>query len=395
MISANVGAFCSFGLAACAVLNFVRVRSRFYGIKFSHIRKATIQDENQVLTISNGVYEGWDYLPYIFRNWLSDRRRIMYVAIDRKNRVQGLITLSTFDAGECVMFQALRVGRLYQRQGVANRLSEFAQDQPEALNAKRWCITTKFPAHHHSIRLHEKQGYSKDFFLGMAGFNLEESSRIALRVPDRWPRPRKVSAKDLTALLVASCLKLHKMHKDGSLDLSWLGLHQGVLFVDWVCYSGSTQELLGENLAILEAQGHEFWIDMRPNSSNIVNSLSIGGQKQVVKGTFWYCTIYCTGHEESFLAHLTANTLRAHMCRSIHGLICTLDPSLKHPDGDYSNYDTCNLSDDPPPVFRTWMRHYPCIFDSFWDRAVVMTKMKNATNAQNLNGCGGDGDGKC
>ena len=80
--------------------------------------------------------------------------------------IVGLETVSLFDNGETVMFQALRTRKSHRGLGVGQALSRAAHSLVPSLAPKavRLRTTTKFPAHQVSVHMHVKQGYKPVLF---------------------------------------------------------------------------------------------------------------------------------------------------------------------------------------------------------------------------------------
>ena len=50
-------------------------------------RLATIEDYQSVVDIDNNVYEGADYVPYMYHQYVNDPNRLCFVAIKDKEVV--------------------------------------------------------------------------------------------------------------------------------------------------------------------------------------------------------------------------------------------------------------------------------------------------------------------
>jgi hypothetical protein len=152
------------------------------------VRPCTLSDEAQVMKMSEGIYEGWDYLPACFHRWLNDPDRHMFVAESvtqgegGEDQLVGLDTVSLFDKGNTVMFQALRVVEAQQGRGVGKLLSatglEFACTQLSPL-PQRVRVTTRWPQNLASVHIHRKLGYTDTVYRPLAVFSLVSGAEFS------------------------------------------------------------------------------------------------------------------------------------------------------------------------------------------------------------------------
>lgn len=83
-------------------------------------RPALPRDKLDVLALTRDIWEGSDYVPYVWDEWLTDPEGLLAVA-EYGGRVVGLAKLSHKGAGEWWM-QGLRVHPQYQERGIASHL---------------------------------------------------------------------------------------------------------------------------------------------------------------------------------------------------------------------------------------------------------------------------------
>ncbi|OCT59437.1 probable N-acetyltransferase 16 [Xenopus laevis] len=88
---------------------------------------ATACDYEEVMSISEGVYSGVDYLPARYHEWLEDPQREMFLArLD--GRVVGFESYVLVDAGVTAVFQGLRVASWKRSSGVAGIIQRICID---------------------------------------------------------------------------------------------------------------------------------------------------------------------------------------------------------------------------------------------------------------------------
>ena len=292
------------------------------------VRRCTGRDRAEVVgPLSKGVYTGvngfcWDYLPYVFDRWLASDTKNMIVAVDREqSAIVGLETISIFDGGQTVMFQALRTRKSHQGRGVAKQLSRHAHQLVKTLapHAHRLRTTTKWPENKPSVHIHVKQGYKPILYLPICGFELS----------GQYDARRLQGYVDATGIRQISATALcHLLTKPCNQDL----FPQRVMVVDWQAFSTDPETLRG-NLAQLEAMADDaaFWVGFEGSEAHgVLSSVSFGATKQVVSAYVHHCSIYVRSDRATvgphgglpqrpsdavlaqFVSQLSAHTLAAH-----------------------------------------------------------------------------------
>ena len=85
------------------------------------IRLARKTDLASIIELSEGIYEGHDYLPLAFLQWLEEPNRRVIVA-EKGDAVIGIRAFHVVDGGKTVVSQSLRVHPEYRGQGVSTVL---------------------------------------------------------------------------------------------------------------------------------------------------------------------------------------------------------------------------------------------------------------------------------
>ena len=86
-------------------------------------RLAQTRDFDEILKLSEGVYDGQDYLPIRFHNWMQmDNVAVMLAHSSEK--LVGLVQCSVVDNGRTAVRQAARKSTEFRGQGVYKRLSK-------------------------------------------------------------------------------------------------------------------------------------------------------------------------------------------------------------------------------------------------------------------------------
>lgn len=87
-----------------------------------HCRPARVEDTPAVLALSSLIWEGEDYIPYVWEEWLRDEQGLLLVAEHSGNLV-GFGKLTRLSAEDWWM-EGLRVHPQYERRGIATQLHE-------------------------------------------------------------------------------------------------------------------------------------------------------------------------------------------------------------------------------------------------------------------------------
>eukprot|EP00079_Xenopus_tropicalis_P018148 XP_004919142.1 PREDICTED: histidine N-acetyltransferase-like [Xenopus tropicalis] len=88
---------------------------------------ATASDYNELMSISKGIYNGMDPLPFRYHEWLDDPQRKMFVA-KSEGKVVGFLLLVLVDGGRTAVLDSLRVAPWMRSHGLAGVIREFLLD---------------------------------------------------------------------------------------------------------------------------------------------------------------------------------------------------------------------------------------------------------------------------
>lgn len=89
-------------------------------------RPARAEDTADVIALTRTIWDGHDYVPQVWPEWLADPHGHLAVA-ELAGQVVGLVKLTRFAADEWWL-QGLRVDPSFQGQGVARRLHDYVMD---------------------------------------------------------------------------------------------------------------------------------------------------------------------------------------------------------------------------------------------------------------------------
>jgi GNAT superfamily N-acetyltransferase len=112
-------------------------------------RPALPKDTADVMALTREIWNGNDYIPYVWAEWLADPEGLLAVA-EYGGRVVGLAHLSSKGSGEWWL-QGLRVHPALQGRGIASRLHGYILDTWQRNPGKVLRLATssaRLPVHH-------------------------------------------------------------------------------------------------------------------------------------------------------------------------------------------------------------------------------------------------------
>lgn len=86
-------------------------------------RPALPKDTLDVFELTSQIWDGQDYIPYVWQDWLADPQGLLAIA-ERGGRVVGIGKLTRFASDDWFM-EGLRVHPDWQAQGIARKLNEY------------------------------------------------------------------------------------------------------------------------------------------------------------------------------------------------------------------------------------------------------------------------------
>ncbi|MFW9800488.1 MAG: GNAT family N-acetyltransferase [Candidatus Thorarchaeota archaeon] len=237
------------------------------------IRPATREDKDDVLEIAKHIWDGHDYLPHVFEEWLSDPNSHT-AALEIEGRVVALNNLRIIENGTTGWLEGLRVHPDFRRKGLAHLMTDYVVETANRLGVKRLRYTTD-TANVASLKLAERAGLRPLLEMGVA-WSLMEGFKD-------WDAETS-GVNEVVADEVHSLLQ-----KTPSL------LPHDVIIYDWKALD-VTREALKEI-----ASSSRFWVS---TEAARLRALSIGtGRMEGEQGRLWLTTVY-TSSKDSFLCHL-------------------------------------------------------------------------------------------
>ncbi len=145
------------------------------------LRPMRAADRDRVAEISRDVWEGHDYLPRVFDDWLSDAGAA-FQAAEVEGVVVGVQRLRPFAAG-LVWYEGLRVASTHRRQGLARAMLTSAIADAREQGFREMRLGTANPD---AVRLFESMGFRR-----LVDARWWRGPRVEGGEPARMPDPRE------------------------------------------------------------------------------------------------------------------------------------------------------------------------------------------------------------
>jgi N-acetylglutamate synthase-like GNAT family acetyltransferase len=260
------------------------------------IRRVRISDRDDVVEISRHIWEGNDYLPSVFEEWLKDSCRYFY-GVEVAGHVVAVGSMRLIENGRTGWMEGLRVHPDHRGRGYANVLTKTLVRKAERLDIQRLRYTTG-ARNLASIKLAKTAGLAK--IMEMAVF-WHPSPRPLLRA-ENHPPIRKSSSKQAYDLLEASPSIVPK----------------GILVFDW-----KALDVTHENLEQI-GKTHELCVAKKKKKAC---SLSFGCVRREGEQAWWSFTVYAV-EPSGFLSQLSHNIAQA-SARRLTGIACTFETKFE------------------------------------------------------------------
>ncbi len=89
----------------------------------SKIRKVTLGDRKGIIAISSKIWDGQDYIPNVFEDWVTDKNR-KFVCLTNNGEIRGFASMRIMP-DESVWFEGLRVAPEWRGRGYGKELTEY------------------------------------------------------------------------------------------------------------------------------------------------------------------------------------------------------------------------------------------------------------------------------
>ncbi|XP_041840798.1 histidine N-acetyltransferase [Melanotaenia boesemani] len=285
---------------------------------------ATEEDFDEIMSMSQDIYGGLDYLPTRYSSWLQDTNRTVILA-RKQGKVIALESVCVIDDGETMLVEGLRVAPQERGKGVAGVLLRFCSElvkskYPEVKVSRLTRDDQMGPKDFQKYRLITKQGIllvrfrAEDLKLRLSEFSLSRDIYSSLSSNHS---PVRLDDSSITQLYLTT-------------DLMQGVLPNSTIIQDWQPF-----KLLASNIAILLKKDIDWMVD--DVSSPSVASLCTFPFRVPIGDNWYYLNIDIFGKDlnlaqQQFFCHLQRHTatLKGHVMCQIF-----LDPPLWKPMAEF------------------------------------------------------------
>ncbi|MGA8922902.1 MAG: GNAT family N-acetyltransferase [Candidatus Dormiibacterota bacterium] len=161
------------------------------------LRPVRPADRDRVIQMTRDIWDGHDYLPRVFDDWVGDAGAA-FQAAEAEGVVVGLQRLRPYAPG-LIWYEGLRVASTHRRQGVAREMLESAINEAKEQGFREMRLGTANPD---ALKLFESVGFRRLIDVRWwRGQRMEggESARIpdAAEAPRLWPAVAKSPGLEL------------------------------------------------------------------------------------------------------------------------------------------------------------------------------------------------------
>ena len=251
-------------------------------------RLARVNDFDDILTLSEGIYNGHDYAPVRFHTWMKvENSTVMISYVDKKPA--GLLVSSVVDEGRSFISRAGRVLPEFRGQGV-HKLQRKAMDE---------FVRKKFPNVRRklSTKLEENFPFGRKL-LGLDNLNcyVEKSTLLTHQIPEVKSSVEVISCtKEYLYNVIFARRTAQKLFPDNVIILDWFPI-----------------EPLGSNMDyLLQEHNVYFAVEKSTDGTQSPKSVSFGVlSHRMSKLVHWCAAVYST-EQVLYEAHLVHQFKRA------------------------------------------------------------------------------------
>ena len=254
-------------------------------------RLAQSGDFDAVVKLSEGIYDGHDYLPFRFHKWLQ-RDNLAVLLAYSGDKLVGLQACFVVDEGRTLIRRAERILAELRGQGLARQLREFARNytRDHYPNLQRERFTTSHVAS------------------SVDQTKLSEHDMLAYRVHKKFYRETGISKT--SSVEIEICTREYFSEVILSDPVRAQLFPDNIIVVNWCPF-----EPLRSNIDHMLQESDEFFVEKCADDA-LPRSFSSGTFSPRVKFLEWHATFYTKDHV-LFEAHLLRQLKRA--CEVING----------------------------------------------------------------------------
>ena len=255
------------------------------------IRLAKEEDFDEVIQVSEGIYDGLDYLPGKFHQWLQSPDQLVFVA-ELQGKVVGLRVATIMPDRQTFVARALRVHRDHRGQGLSYQIMH-------AVDAYVLQLYPEISTEHHATAISKSQVMAMSRRMGgdkillehnFYSFQVTESTMTLLKEMDNLIKELCRFSKEEAAEFV-----LNKQNSEAIIP-------QNIMVID----ISSFYEVAETNVNFIFQDGDRLFADLSladVRQGKTPTSFSHGRMSQRQQKLLLLCSVY-TNDKDSFKAHV-------------------------------------------------------------------------------------------
>ena len=255
-------------------------------------RLAQSGDFDAVAKLSEGIYDGQDYLPFKFHKWLQGDNLAVLLAFS-DDKLVGLTACFVIDEGRTFIRRAERILAERRGQGLVRQLREFAtqyaREHYPSLQRKRFTTIVDLASSVDQTKLLE---------IGILSYNIEKKLSCQATISTTNAVEIEMCSKEYFSNVILSSPVREQLFPDN------------VIVVNWCPF-----EPLRSNIDYMLQENDEMFVDKCGDNAS-PRSFSFGAFSPREKFQLWQVSVY-TKDPVLFEAHLVHQFKRA--CEAING----------------------------------------------------------------------------
>lgn len=258
----------------------------------TQVRPLDKDDFEDVLDISKSIWNGHDYLPKVFEEWIEDPDSHVF-GIVINDKVVSIANLRVIDQGTTGWMEGLRVHVDYRGQGLANKITDHLVQEAKKLKLQRLRYTTA-ASNVESLAIAYRVGMKELFRMGI----FWDDVYVSFGLEGNHEGIEKIRPDNLFSIV------------------DRIPIMDNIIIQDWKAIEVTKEgiDTLGEK--------NEFWISEKSGVT-----LSIGGIRKESSGPYWSFTVY-SDTWEGLENHMSFQYAQAKE-RGFDAVVCTYPIEFK------------------------------------------------------------------
>merc|ERR1711935_9 len=267
------------------------------------LRQASLADYDDVYAINSNVYNGWDYLPEIYIQWIADKSRDNLLILSEQNDVIGFFSLSHYTTGKYTIYveQGLRLRDDVQGTSISKDVVAWIDGYAHSKSPNPLLLSLTVP-------FFAKEDYESKIEKYLAGSNTRTVLQVSLFISFSLTESVKAKLRKKTDNLCVVDVK--QLYKHLS-DLHFPGLKFNATYNGYIFKQRFYPFLINESFQLETLNPLSSPVLHHKSKIHILKSanvISLGDLTPVGTHGEWVINIDIYGeHQSEFMSHLRAH----------------------------------------------------------------------------------------